>query len=46
MKEQDFSIKTRLQQKAYCSDIYKPYGCSKPSQIAKNSANGNHFKLA
>jgi hypothetical protein len=45
MKEQHFSIKARLQQ-AYCSDIYQPYGCSKPSQITENSANGNHFKLA
>jgi hypothetical protein len=35
MKEQDFSIKERLQQKSYCSDIYQPYGCSKPSLINK-----------
>jgi hypothetical protein len=46
MIEQDFSIKARLSQKAYCSDIYQPYGCSKPSLITENSANENHFKLA
>jgi hypothetical protein len=46
MKEQDFSIKARLSQKVYCSDIYQPYGCSKPSLITENLTNKNNTKLA
>jgi hypothetical protein len=46
MKEQDFSMKARLQQKAYSNDIYHPYGCRNPSLIIENSAIENHLKLA
>jgi hypothetical protein len=45
MIKQYFGTKARLKTKAHCSNIYQPYGCSKPSFIAEKSANENHLQL-
>jgi hypothetical protein len=41
-----FSTKERLKQKNYRSDIYKPYGCRKPSFIKKISQLKSHLSIS